>query len=402
MMRIVNIPNLITLARIICVPILVNLILYQRLREATWLFAAMAISDAVDGAIARIFHQKTPLGTILDPIADKALVFTSYVSLTALHLLPLWLTILVVSRDLILILGGVVIELMTRRLTVIPSIFGKVTTFFSMLTVFLVLYDQAPELHFVHRTPSDLVFIASLATAVFTVVSGIDYVYRGLLQLHPDDRGARRNRRRIAVLWGSSFLRTGPVAGHLASTHGERSSAPRRQGLRPAPPVLSFSVGQATIRWTGGCLPLREDPSGAYDLVREEIRRHRFPATHLDDHPPGATAVIATAVVRLEHLGGNGKGRELVLKEPAHFNQITLSHLASLLQSTCCMLRVTRCISPIRGEIKERVAGISPRTSIASPSRSDSDKGPPVRPRAPACRAPSCGRSRDGCPGSSR
>jgi phosphatidylglycerophosphate synthase len=116
------------------------------------------------------------------------------VVLTALHLLPLWLAIIVISRDLILILGGVVIELMTRRLTVIPSIFGKVTTFFSMLTIFLVLYDQSPEILFTHRAPSDTVFLASLATAVFTVVSGVDYVYKGLLQLHPDDRGAKAKR----------------------------------------------------------------------------------------------------------------------------------------------------------------------------------------------------------------
>lgn len=187
----INIPNVITLLRILAVPALVDFILYQRLREALLLFIVLSFSDALDGAIARVFKQKTTLGTILDPLADKALVISTFVSLTALGLIPLWLTVIVLSRDLILLVGGLVIQLMTGRLKVIPSGLGKITTFSQLLTVFLVL-ATSPGMSLTRRFVLDGTGLSFLATALLSVSSGVHYTYLGLLQLQPEDRAAPR------------------------------------------------------------------------------------------------------------------------------------------------------------------------------------------------------------------
>ena len=174
-----NIPNKITISRILMIPIFVACILYYTPQQDYLRFAALAVfvlamfSDALDGYIARRWKQLTILGAYIDPIADKLLLITAFICLSVVksfpenYRLPAWIPILIISRDVIIILGAVVIQLLTQNLKVQPSILGKLTTFFQMLTVICVLI-QCPYAH-----------IIWYAMALFTILSGVGYIRRG-------------------------------------------------------------------------------------------------------------------------------------------------------------------------------------------------------------------------------
>jgi cardiolipin synthase (CMP-forming) len=123
-----NLPNLITIARILLVPVTVWLIISEAYGFAFLAFIVAGISDGVDGAIARRYGLRTELGAYLDPLADKALLVSIYVSLGMLKVLPAWLVILVVSRD-ILIVGAVILSrLIDRPLEMAPLMISKINT----------------------------------------------------------------------------------------------------------------------------------------------------------------------------------------------------------------------------------------------------------------------------------
>jgi cardiolipin synthase (CMP-forming) len=123
-----NLPNLITIGRILLVPFTVWLIISGEFMFAFFAFVAAGISDGVDGFIARRFNQRTELGAYLDPVADKALLVSIYVSLGLLKFLPAWLVILVVTRD-VLIVGAVILSwVVGKPLVVAPSVASKVNT----------------------------------------------------------------------------------------------------------------------------------------------------------------------------------------------------------------------------------------------------------------------------------
>jgi cardiolipin synthase len=168
-----NLPNYITLVRIVLIPFFINLMIYGYYRSALAVFAAACLTDALDGLIARVTNSITELGALLDPIADKLLILSAFVTLVLLKMLPVWLVIIVVSRDVILVLGSLVIYFLGHDLKARPSFIGKATTVFQLLVVTLALVLKAlgkemagtPVLHW--------------TTAVFTMVSGIQYVVRG-------------------------------------------------------------------------------------------------------------------------------------------------------------------------------------------------------------------------------
>jgi cardiolipin synthase (CMP-forming) len=123
-----NLPNLITIGRILLVPVTVWLIISGEFGLAFVAFLMAGISDGVDGYIARRFNQRTELGAYLDPIADKALLVSIYVSLGLLKFLPAWLVILVVTRD-VLIVGAVILSwVLGKPIIVAPSMASKVNT----------------------------------------------------------------------------------------------------------------------------------------------------------------------------------------------------------------------------------------------------------------------------------
>ena len=143
--------NKITIARILLVPFLLTALFYYKpeydfLRYvALAIFFVCALTDAVDGYVARKFYQKTKLGKILDPLADKLLILTAFICLSTIKSIPhasripAWLTIIVISRDVIILLGSTIIFMMIKDLEIKPSLAGKVTTFFQMATVVAAL-----------------------------------------------------------------------------------------------------------------------------------------------------------------------------------------------------------------------------------------------------------------------
>jgi cardiolipin synthase len=173
-----NLPNFLTLIRIAAIPLFLVLLFEKLHAEALLVFIIGGITDALDGPVARMTKQRTRLGAYLDPLADKLLITTSLVVLSLIGIVPGWLTILVVSRDLIITLGYCMIYLYGQeRMEIQPSPMGKLNTFlllFMVTIVLLSLYD--PNL----IPPSAPGYLFPIV-AVTTVMSGLQYVYRGLV-----------------------------------------------------------------------------------------------------------------------------------------------------------------------------------------------------------------------------
>lgn len=170
--------TLLTILRVLLTPVFVLLILYGRMQTALAVFMLAGFTDLMDGLIARRFNQKSELGTLLDPIADKLLLVSSFLVLTftgvALTVrIPVWLTVAVISRDILLVTAVVIVNLALGKHLFPPSIWGKWTTTLQLLTVFLVLAANALELRLPVLVP---VFFATLALTVF---SGLHYLCRG-------------------------------------------------------------------------------------------------------------------------------------------------------------------------------------------------------------------------------
>ena len=137
-----SIPNLITLARILLVPVVVWAIATGQMYFAFLLFLAAGISDAVDGFLAKRFGMKTELGAYLDPLADKVLIVSIYVALGITGVIPLWIVILVVSRDF-MIVGAIILSwLVDRPVAIRPHMISKVNTAVQIVFACLVLGSQ--------------------------------------------------------------------------------------------------------------------------------------------------------------------------------------------------------------------------------------------------------------------
>jgi len=175
-----NLPNTLTLIRILTVPIFIECLAYQLYWEALVVFAIGGITDFFDGLTARWLNQQTAVGAYLDPVADKLLVVSSFIMLGLIDAIPMWLTVVVVVRDIIIVVGyGAIYLLVEENMAVRPSWIGKWSTTFQLLTlaVALVTLHDGELLH-----PDVLkVFIALSASA--TVASGLQYLYRGLVWL---------------------------------------------------------------------------------------------------------------------------------------------------------------------------------------------------------------------------
>lgn len=168
-----NLPNYITLLRIILIPFFINLMIYGYYGAALIVFAVACLTDALDGMIARLTKSMTELGAFLDPMADKLLIVSAFVTLVLMGMLPVWLVIIVVSRDIILVLGSIAIYFTGHQFTAKPSIIGKATTVLQLIvvTLSLVLKNFGTEM--------GLMTILHWTTAGFTLASGIQYVVRG-------------------------------------------------------------------------------------------------------------------------------------------------------------------------------------------------------------------------------
>ena len=166
-----NLPNFITIGRILLVPITVWLIISGEFSFAFVAFVAAGLSDAVDGFIARRLNQRSELGAYLDPIADKALLVSIYVSLGLLKFLPAWLVILVVTRD-VLIVGAVVLAwVVNKPMPVAPSMTSKVNTAGQIILAGVVLGLLGLDISL-----NPLLFTGFALVAILTFGSGALYM----------------------------------------------------------------------------------------------------------------------------------------------------------------------------------------------------------------------------------
>ncbi len=180
-----SIPNLITLARILLVPVVVWAIASGQMRLAFLLFLAAAISDAVDGFLAKRFGMQTELGAYLDPAADKVMIVSIYATLGVSGVIPLWIVILVVSRDL-LIVGAIILSwLVGNPVAIKPHVVSKLNTAVQIFYVVLVL--AAHGFGFAY----DIMLTAVMAAvAVLTLLSIGFYVGDWMRHMNSADSGA--------------------------------------------------------------------------------------------------------------------------------------------------------------------------------------------------------------------
>jgi cardiolipin synthase len=172
-----NIPNFLTLLRIILVPLLVIFLINKSFVKALILFACLGLTDALDGFLARILNQQTVLGSYLDPIADKVLVTTCFLSLAILKVIPGWLAVVVISKDVIILLGIAVLSIMNVTFQVQPLFVSKITTALQIAVVFLALFFKAFPLLAIDGAWFLLLY---WSTAAFTILSGYQYVVKGV------------------------------------------------------------------------------------------------------------------------------------------------------------------------------------------------------------------------------
>lgn len=169
-----NLPNILTLLRILLVPLFVYTLIYGHGRWALAVFTTAGLTDALDGAIARMWNQQTTLGRYLDPLADKLLLTSAFIALAVLSRIPFWVLLIVVSRDIILLVGTVVMHITQGDYDITPSLLGKATTFFQLVLVLfglLLLVGVQVEPWF----RAALVIVVGL-----TVLSGLHYLFRGI------------------------------------------------------------------------------------------------------------------------------------------------------------------------------------------------------------------------------
>jgi cardiolipin synthase (CMP-forming) len=175
--------NQLTILRIVFVPVFIILLVYHELGWALATFVLAGLTDVLDGIIARRFGQKTSIGAVLDPIADKLLMVSSILILSLPQMefhntIPRWLMIVIIFRDVFILLVSLIVVLMVGWRVFTPSPYGKISTFMQVLTVLAVLYTNwqgliLPELN-----------ILFYMTGLMTAFSGIHYLVRGLRQWH--------------------------------------------------------------------------------------------------------------------------------------------------------------------------------------------------------------------------
>lgn len=170
----VNIPNILTVLRILVTPLFVICLIRDLHGYALLIFVFAGLSDGLDGLIARMFNQRSELGAVLDPIADKLLLTAAYISLGILKDIPGWLAVIVISRDVLILTGIAVLTFSEISFDIRPSLISKWTTAFQILMIAVTLLGfQFGGVEIVKPA-------LGWATATMTVLSGLHYTYIGL------------------------------------------------------------------------------------------------------------------------------------------------------------------------------------------------------------------------------
>jgi cardiolipin synthase (CMP-forming) len=173
-----TLPNFLTLLRIIAIPVFLIFLADGNHAAAFMLFLAAGVTDTVDGAVARLTNTRSDLGAVLDPMADKLLLLSSFIVLGFNDAVASWLVVLVVVRDVIVVLGyGAVFIVDHEWMAVAPSRLGKLSTFFQLFAIgFALMHLARPALPLVMINQ-----VMQIVAAVVTSASGVQYIYRGLL-----------------------------------------------------------------------------------------------------------------------------------------------------------------------------------------------------------------------------
>ena len=168
------------MVRLIAAPFAAWLLAEARYREALGVIVVAGLTDWFDGFAARHLNAAGKTGVVLDPLADKLLLVTLFVELAIVHLIPLWMLLLALIRDVVIVIGALLLRLLRNIRKFLPSTVGKVSTFFQIMLVLMVLLDAAfpePVFRFLRVT-------ALILAAVFTTLSGLDYIRRGIAMAH--------------------------------------------------------------------------------------------------------------------------------------------------------------------------------------------------------------------------
>jgi len=174
--KVLSLPNCITFVRIVIIPVFVTALIYRRYDYGLFLFIVAGLSDMLDGLLARITGQKTLLGAFLDPLADKFLLMTAFILFSVYRWIPIWMTIAVISRDLIVMLGWLLLYLLYDISKVESSFTGKTAIATQLLLIaYTLLSLTVPGI----RPPGNTMLAI---VALLTTLSGLQYVYRGFRQ----------------------------------------------------------------------------------------------------------------------------------------------------------------------------------------------------------------------------
>ncbi|MCG8427755.1 MAG: CDP-alcohol phosphatidyltransferase family protein [Chromatiales bacterium] len=167
-----DIPNLISIMRIFLSVPVVWMLLEQEFVVALVLFAIAGISDGLDGFLAKHYGWQSHLGGLLDPLADKVLLVSSFLSLALIGIIPVWLVLLVILRDLVIVTGALVYNFRVETLEAEPSRISKINTAMQIFLVLMVVLDKG-----LFHLPIDWVEAMIWIVAATTVASGVDYVW---------------------------------------------------------------------------------------------------------------------------------------------------------------------------------------------------------------------------------
>lgn len=175
---ILKLPNILTLLRILLIPVFLVLMVQGKVAEAFVVFLTAGLTDILDGFTARLMHLKTKIGAILDPAADKLLMTASFIiltipSLNSPNVIPFWLTTLVIGRDLLIASGALVLFKLRGQTTFLPSLLGKTCTVLQVMVPLLVLFLNLRQI------TSPLLIWFYYLTFFFTFLSAVHYTYIG-------------------------------------------------------------------------------------------------------------------------------------------------------------------------------------------------------------------------------
>ncbi len=189
--RILTVPNMLTVFRMVLIPVFVTMLFYQRFIVALAVFVCAGLTDGLDGLLARRFDQRSQLGTVLDPIADKLMMVTAFIVLSMRsifpapvpsHLpVPFWVTVVVISRDVFIIVGAAAINIMTGFRGFRPSWLGKVNTTVQIVAIAAIMFAASVPYDTGYYLPTVYATVFTLA-----ILSGLHYIFFASKLLNED------------------------------------------------------------------------------------------------------------------------------------------------------------------------------------------------------------------------